>query len=210
MPCNKHALCNCESEARMTALTSPAASPAVLFHMMNYYKRRAEALEMDNIALKKRMRTQYEEFRNEMGDLQQQLHDAAQTNHELAQVNLRGAETIVRKHNAGLRLAHCFDELSAAIELVEDTHVGDEAMGLRYISMKKNEIMGRADSAVQMLANHEIRQVESELERWENEVADNLLVMQHGIIDLTADTDDEETETEEEEEDEEDNNEVEL
>lgn len=182
-----------------SAVEAPEASPEVLFHMMNYYKRRMEVAEQECENLRKRMRVQYEEHRNEMGDLQQQLHDAVQTNHEFAQVNLRGAHTIVRKHRAGLRLAHCFDELSAAIELVEDTHIGDEAMGLRYISMKKQEIMGRADAAVQLLVHQEPEQ--GELERWENEVADNLLVMGNTIIDLTEDTEEEELSGEETETD---------
>lgn len=157
---------------------------------MNFYKRRAELLEEENNNLRKKMRQDYEDHRNEVGDLQQQLHDAAQTNHEFAQVNLRGAHTIMRKHNAGLRLAHCFDDLAAAIELVEDTHIGEEAMGLRYIGMKKNEIMERANVAIQLLVQHD--PVESELERWENEVADNLLVINNQVIDLTEDTEEEE------------------
>lgn len=168
---------------------APEASPTVLFHMMNYYKRRMEVAEKACEDMRKRMRVQYEEYRNEVGDLQQQLHDAATTNHEFAQVNLRGAETIVRKHNAGLRLAHCFDELSAAIELVEETHIGDEAMGLRYITMKKDEIMQRANTAVQLLVHQD---PESELERWENEIADNLIIMGNQVIDLTEDTEEEE------------------
>lgn len=190
----------------MTALTSPAASPAVLYNMMCYYKRRAEQLEEEVIEMKRQRRDLINEHHNEMGDLQQLYHDALQTNTEFARVNLRGAATIVRKHNAGLRLAHCIDELSAAIELVEDTHVGDEAMGLRYISMKKDEIMGRADSAVMLLTRTgpQEREPEGELERWENEVADHLLVMRgddHEVIDLTGDSD-EDTELESEEEEE--------
>jgi len=181
-----------------SAVEAPEASPTVLFHMMTYYKRRMEVAEQECENLRKRMRTQYEEFRNEMGDLQQQLHDAVQTNHEFAQVNLRGAHTIVRKHNAGLRLAHCFDEIVSAIELVEDTHIGDEAMGLRYISMKKTEIMGRADMAVRLLVHQE---PEDELTRWENEVADNLLVMGNTVIDLTEETEEEEDSGEETESD---------
>lgn len=188
--------------ANNTNTPAPDASNTVLFSMMNFYKRRMESLEQQNASLKKKLRTQYEEHRNEMGDLQQQLHDQVQVNHHFAQVNLRGAETIIRKHNAGIRLAHCFDELSAAIELVEDTHIGDEAMGLRYINMKKNEIMQRADVAVRLLAREDD---EDELTRWENEIADNMLVIERQIIDLTEDTEeevlsDEESEYEPEEE----------
>lgn len=173
---------------------------------MNFYKRRAEELENDNIQLKKRMRAMYEEHRNEMGDLQQQLHDHVQTNAQFAQQNLRSAHTIVRKHQAGLRLAHCFDDLVATIELVEDTHIGDEAMGLRYIGYKKNEILERANVAVQLLCRPGEAELPGELERWENEVADNLLVMGNQVIDLTGDSDEEtdlETEEEQEEEEEE-------
>lgn len=176
--------------------TTPAqdASNTVLFSMMNFYKRRMESLEQQNATLKKKLRTQYEEHRNEMGDLQQQLHDQVQINHHFAQVNLRGAETIIRKHNAAIRLAHCYDEMCAAIELVEDTHLGDEAMGLRYISMKKTEITQRADVAVRLLVREE---PEDELTRWENEIADNMLVIEREIIDLTEDTEEEELSDEE-------------
>lgn len=182
---------------RGSAVETPQASNVVLYHMMNFYKRRAEALEEELQRVTKKARDDYEEHRNEMGDLQQQLHDQVATNNEFAQVNLRGAHTIVRKHRAGLRLAHCLDDLVGAIELVSETHIGDEQMGLRFIEMKKNEIMERADVAIQLLVQRDFVDPESEVERWENEVADDFLVAPHGVIDLTG----EETEEELSEED---------
>lgn len=177
-----------------SSLEAPDASNAVLFHMMNFYKRRAESLEEENQHLKKRMKQQYEDHRNEMGDLQQQLHDQFEINHRFSHVNLRTTEACYRKHQAGLRLAHCFEDLAAAIELVDDTHTeSDKPMSLRYITMKKTEIMGRADIAIQMLV---ARDPEDEVTRFENELADNLLQIEQHIIDLTADDSGEETETE--------------
>lgn len=181
--------------SKTTTTPAPDASNTVLFSMMNFYKRRMEALEQQNASLKKKIRVQYDEYRNELGDLQQQLHDQVDVNHHFAQVNLRNTETIMRKHDAGIRLARCFEELSSAIELVEDTHVGDEAMGLRYIYMKKEEIMQRADVGVRMLVRED---VQDDLTRWENEIADNMLVIERNIIDLTEDTEEELSEEESE------------
>lgn len=175
---------------------------------MNFYKRRCEIFEAENQALKKKMRMDYENHRNEMGDMQQRLHDEIQSNSMLAQVNLQGAHTIIRKHNAGLRLAHCIDSMAAAIELIEDTHVGDEALGLRYISMEKDKIMEQANVAIMMLTrrgpNEGQHEPQDDLERWENEIADNMLVIERQVIDLTEETEEEEelsgeeTETDEE------------
>lgn len=184
------------------------ASNTILFEMMNFYKRRCEIFEAENQALKKKMRMDYENHRNEMGDMQQRLHDEIQSNSMLAQVNLQGAHTIIRKHNAGLRLAHCIDSMAAAIELIEDTHVGDEALGLRYISMEKDKIMEQANVAIMMLTrrgpNEGQQEPQDDLERWENEIADNMLVIERQVIDLTEETEEEEelsgeeTETDEE------------
>lgn len=171
------------------SLEAPDSSNVILFHMMNFYKRRAEALEEENNRLNKKLKQQYEDHRNEMGDLQQQLHDQVQINHHFAQVNLRGAELVTRKHQAAMRLAHCVDEIFNSIELVQDT-VGaqPDALGIQYLVMKKNEVQQRADVAIQLLVRTP-EMDESELTAWENEIAPVL-------IDLTNDTEDDGEETE--------------
>jgi len=166
--------------------------------MMNFYKRRAEQLEEENARLNKKLRDQYEEHRNEMGDLQQQLHDQIHINHHFAQVNLRTTEIANRKHQAGLRLAHCIDELVGAIELVEETQMSDD-LGVKYICMQRDAMAGRVDSALQLLIGNT---GQTAIDRWEGEIADTLLARE--VIDLTGEEteeeiwDDEETESESE------------
>lgn len=176
-------------------------SNTVLFEMMNFYKRRAERAEAENEMLNKKMKKECEEHNNVVTLLQHQLNDQVNINHHFAQVNMRGARTIMRKHNAGIRLAHCINELIDSIELVEETRLGGEdALGCNYIVMNKERVKGQVDAAMQMLVREEWVDEESELERFENEVADTLLA--HEIIDLTEETEteltEEETETEEE------------
>lgn len=186
-------MCN-PTPKNASAIESPdQASPVVLFHMMNFYKRKAEQLELQLKEERAAKKQQYEDLRNEIGDVQQQLHDRIVENAELGVINLRGAQTIVRKHQAGVRMLHVIDDFAAAIELVEETTIGQSMdMGLHYIVMKKNEIMQRAQVAMDIFL-HGQPEV-NELEEWENgfdTIGDNLV--DRSIIDLTG----EETEEDE-------------
>lgn len=187
---NGHALSRDEILSRVST-PDQTASNVVIFEMMNFYKRRSETLEKENEALKKKMKLDYQEHRNEMADVQQRLHDQVIINYHFAHVNEKNAELIYRKHQAGIRLAHCFEELASAIELVEETNIDeDKTMALRYIGMKKNEICQRADIAVEMLTRRDDDL--DDVTRFENE-------HDRTIIDLTSDTEEdsgEETEQE--------------
>lgn len=177
---------------------SPDASNIVLFSMMNFYKRRAERAEAENEMLRKKMKQECEEHNNAMTHMQIQLSEQVDVNHHFAQVNMRGARTIMRKHHAGMRLAHCINDLVDSIELVEDTRLGGEdALGCNYIIMHKDRIKGQMDTAIQLLVHEEWVDEDNEVVRFENEVADTLLARE--IIDLTEETEEElsgeETET---------------
>lgn len=171
-------------------------SNTVLFEMMNFYKRRAEHAEATNDRLMKKMKQECEDHNNEMARIQHQLHQQIQLNSHLQAANVRGARTILRKHNAGLRLAHCLDDLVGAIELVEETRLGGEdALGCMYINMHKDRIKGRADSAIQLLVHNELD--DNMVDHFENEVADTLLAQE--VIDLTGESTEEEELSEDEE-----------
>jgi len=164
-------------------------SNVVIFEMMNFYKRRMEAAEEENEQLKKKLKQAQDEHLHDIHQLEHQLDNQVNMNMIFAQTNMRQAETTMRKHQAGIRLARCFDELAAAVELVEETYIGGgEEIALRYIYMKKEEIMQRANVGIQMLIapTPDEPEVEIHMTRIEQE-----------IIDLTEQT---EEETEEESE----------
>jgi len=167
-------------------------SNTVIFEMMNFYKRKLEACEQQNEDLNKRLRISREEHMHDVHVLERQLNTQVNTNMMFAQTNMRQAETVMRKHQAAVRMARCFDELSAAVELVEETHIGgDEAIALRYIYMKKEELMQRANVAMQMLIAPTQEETEEDIIR--------MMQIEQEIIDLTAEeTEEEETEEEEE------------
>jgi len=166
-------------------------SNTVIFEMMNFYKRKLEACELQNEDLAKRLKVSRDEHMHDVHVLERQLNNQVNTNMVFAQTNMRQAETVMRKHQAGVRLARCFDELAASVELVEETHIGgDETIALRYIYMKKEEIMQRANVALQML-------IAPAQEETEDDII-HMMRIEQEIIDLTA-----EEETEEEESDEE-------
>lgn len=158
-------------------------SNTVIFEMMNFYKRKLEESEKENEELTKKIKTMQAEHLHDIHALETQLDRQVHTNFIFAQTNMQQAETVMRKHQAGVRLARCFDEMAAAIELVEETHVGDEAMALRYIYMKKEEVMQRANVALHML----IRPSEEE-DRVQLDLA-----IEEEIIDLTGEDTEEET-----------------
>lgn len=159
-----------------------SASNTVLFEMMQFYKRAAEGHAEEANELRKRMRIEADLHADEMAIQQQRFHHQVMINHHFAQVNLRATETAHRKHQAGLRMAHCLDDLFTAIELVEETRLGnDGALGIEYISMHKTRIQQRADTALQMFL-HEPEM--SEVERFENEIVDGIVAARE-VIDLT-------------------------
>jgi len=169
-------------------------SNVVIFEMMNFYKRKLEESEEENAMLRDQLKKAKQEHMHDIHTLENQLNNQVNMNMIFAQTNLAQAETVQRKHQAGIRLARCFDELAAAVELVEETHIGgDEALALRYVYMKKEEIMQRANVGIQMLIAPSPQEPEViemiHFERIERE-----------IIDLTEDTQGETTEEEEESE----------
>jgi len=123
-------------------------SNTVLFEMMMYYKRKMEIAEETAEQDRKRLKKATAVAR----DAQDQVHalnahvrTLASEINEYARANERGARMITRKHNAGLGIVACMNQLIEVIDTVEDTAVNYNGMlGIEYISMHKRAIVGRA------------------------------------------------------------------
>jgi len=165
------------------------ANPVVLFQMMNFYKRRMELAEAECESARKRMRTMRESHAEQMAHQQHLLHEQIAANREFAIANRRGAEMIITKHHAGMRIVHCLDELLSAVDLVRDTFTSDYQLGLEYINGEAHRVRGRAETALELFTRAGDERADEEID----------LTVYDEIIDLTGDT----TEDEREEEDEE-------
>lgn len=179
---------------------APEASNAVLFHMMNYYKRKFEQSDEELQSTKRRMKVEEEIHTEHIRNLEAELNQRIVERIQLGHANFRGSQIILRKHQAGIRMLHCIDELAAAIELVEDTRIGGENnMGVHYIAMEKNKIMQRVQVAMQIFSHDpDSDEEENAVTRWENEISPQLVT---NIIDLTGEETQEELDGEETESD---------
>lgn len=125
---------------------APTESNAVLFEMMMYYKRTADAAQEHT----KRLERRAERHAREMADVQSRLHVAIEQRRATAAANLRGAHMVVRKHNAGMRMVRCIDDLFNAIELAYQTRM-DSDTGIKYVKFEKDRIEQRATTAFELL-----------------------------------------------------------
>lgn len=123
-------------------------SNTVLFEMMMYYKRKMELAEETAAQDRKRLKKATavaREAQDQVHALTMQVRDLDREIREYARANERGARMITRKHNAGLGLVGCMNQLIEVIDTVEDTAVNYNGMlGVEYISMHKRAIVGRA------------------------------------------------------------------
>lgn len=156
-------------------------SNVVLFQMMMHYKRRMEDAEESAKKVVKKMRTNETAY---LRTLELMEHDSREADNRirfLVAANVQGANALIRKHEAGMRLIHCLDDVFNAVELVDETQLaGENNLGLRYINSEKKVVGQRARVAIDLL----MRDPEFETHEFHTEV-----------IDLTAD---EETEEESE------------
>jgi hypothetical protein len=165
------------------------ASPVVLFQMMNYYKRRMELAEAQCESERKRMRVMRETHAEQMAHQQHLLHEQIAANREFAIANRRGAEMIITKHHAGMRIVSCLDDLLSAVDLVRDTFTSDFQLGLEYINGEAHRVRGRAEMALELFTRAGDEEADEEID----------LTVYDEIIDLTGDTTEEEREEEDEE-----------
>lgn len=157
-----------------TNTPAPDASNVVLYQMMMHYKRVAE-LESEEV---ERLKEEREVHATEMAGMQERLHTEIIGGRAIRAANVRGAMMVMRKHDAGMRLTRCIDELFDAIELIHQTQMSF-APGMEYLKYEKDRIQQRATTAFELLIREH-----DELEADEE-------------IDLTGDTTEEEGEEEE-------------
>lgn len=134
-------------------------SNTVLFEMMMFYKRKMEIAEdtaaQDRKRLKQAMHIAHE-ARGRLQDTIIQLRAAEREIGEYARANERGARMIMRKHNAGMGIVACMNNLVECIDTVEDTAVNyNNMLGVEYISMHKRAIVGRAAGFLEDFINDE-------------------------------------------------------
>lgn len=156
------------------------ASNTVLFEMMMHYKRRMEVAEDDSERNKKRMKVMEQVHWETVSEQNETIQAQNAANDMLRRANIRGAEMVMRKHEAGMRLMTCLDDIFNDIDLsygakaAEDRRATDE-----YLMHMKERAMQRAGTAFELLIHEH-----DELEAIEE-------------IDVTGDTE-EDTDTDEE------------
>lgn len=114
--------------------------------MMMHYKRVAE-LESEEV---ERLKNQATLHAVEMIDMQQRLTTEIIGGRTIRAANVRGAMMVMRKHDAGMRLTRCLDELFDAIELVHQTQMSMEPAA-EYLKYEKDRIQQRASTAFELL-----------------------------------------------------------
>jgi len=156
------------------------SSNVVLLEMMMHYKRRMEIAESETERAKKRVKVMEQVHWETVSQQQETIQTQNAANDMLRQANIRGAQMVMRKHEAGMRLMACMDDLFNDIELSYGAKAIEERRGSdEYLMYMKERAVQRAGTAFELLI-HEY----DELEAMEE-------------IDLTETTD-EETDTEDE------------
>jgi len=152
----------------------PTESNVVLYQMMMHYKRSMEVAEDREQHYKKRMKIEEELYQEEI-DVYRQGNQ--RLTHQLQRTQLQ----LVNKHEAGMRLVHCLDNVFNAVELAVETELGGPGnLGVTYIETIKDMEHERATTAFELLVG---------------EYRENPLVINGEMIDLVT--------TEEEDSDEE-------
>jgi len=152
----------------------PTESNVVLYQMMMHYKRRMEVAEDREGHYKRRMKIEEELYQEEID-----VHRANNTrlHHQLQRTQLQ----LVNKHEAGMRLVNCLDNMFGAVELAVETDLGGPGnLGVTYIETIKDMEHERATTAFELLVG---------------EYRENPLVINGEVIDLVT-TEEEDSEEE--------------
>jgi len=156
------------------------SSNVVLLEMMMHYKRRMEVAEDDSERSKKRMKVMEQVHWETVSQQQETIQTQNAANDMLRRANIRGASMVVRKHEAGMRLMTCLDDLFNDIDLSYGAKDPAEIRATdEYLMHMKQRVMSRAETAFMLLV-----QEHNELETDEE-------------IDLTGESTEEESEEEE-------------
>lgn len=118
------------SVRNVTDAPSPDSSNVVLFEMMMTYKQEAEHLARrleEEKKEKKAWQHDAAQQRLRAAQLEDELDDAIHEIRAYEVANRRGAEIIMRKHEAGMRMLDTFDTLMGAISVA---HLGDHMRGV--------------------------------------------------------------------------------
>jgi len=137
------------------------ASNTVLFEMMMHYKRRMEVAESETERAKKRVKVMEQVHWETVSQQQATIQAQNAANDMLRRANIRGAQIIMRKHEAGMRLMTCMDDIFNDIDLsygakaIEDRRGSDE-----YLMHMKERAVQRAGTAFELLI-HEFDELEA-------------------------------------------------
>lgn len=118
------------SVRNVTDAPSPDSSNVVLFEMMMHYKQEAEHLaikEEEQRLAKEAYNRALRRALDRMQQLEVELDDSIHEIRAYEVANRRGAEIIMRKHEAGMRMLDTFDTLMGAISVA---HLGDHMRGV--------------------------------------------------------------------------------
>jgi len=118
------------SVRNVTDAPSPDSSNVVLFEMMMSYKQEAEHLakRLEEMERAKEMAMEHaREQQLRAIQLEDELDDSIHEIRAYEVANRRGAEIIMRKHEAGMRMLDTFDTLMGAISVA---HLGDHMRGV--------------------------------------------------------------------------------
>lgn len=170
------------------------ASNTVLFEMMMHYKRRMERAEEECEHQKKRARIIEEVWEEEIADRERQLDNLRIEMRQLVRANVRGAEMVVRKHDAGMRLMTAIEDMFNAVDVADQLAPPAERWVIDYVAMHKRSIQQRSNMAFDLLIS----------EAGEGPLMDEAFIdegidlVAREVLAHTGDTTEEETDSEEE------------
>jgi len=166
-----------------------SASNTVLFEMMMHYKRRMERAEAECEHQRKRARIMEEVWEEEIAERERQIELAHIENRQLVRANVRGAEMVVRKHTAGMRMMQATEDLFNAIDVADRLAPPAERWVIDYVAMHKQSIQQRVNVAFDLM----IQEPEDADARIEAAVND---LVAREELEHTGDTTEEETDSE--------------
>lgn len=123
----------------------PTESNVVLYQMMMHYKRRMEVAEEREDHYKKRMKVEEELY-------QEEIDVWRQSNRRFSDQLYRTQLQLINKHDAGMKLAACLDNMFEAVDLAYDTDLGGKNnLAVAYLDTIKDQEQGRAATAFELL-----------------------------------------------------------
>jgi len=169
------------------------ASNTVLFEMMMHYKRRMEFAESECEHQKKRARIIEEVWEEEIQERERQLDAMRLEMRQLVAANVRGAEMVVRKHDAGMRLMTAIEDMYSAVDVADQLAPPAERWVIDYVAMHKQAIQQRTNLAFDLLISEPGMGPVVD-----DEFVDGLDLVAREVLDRSGDTTEEETDSEEE------------